>query len=64
MKNIKDASYILGIEIHHNRSKRLLDLSQRTYITRILERFGISSYLSSEVSIIKDINSVNFSVEE
>ena len=54
MKDMKDASYIFGIEIHRDRNKRLLDLSQRNYITRILERFGISNCSSSEVLIVKD----------
>ena len=53
MKDMKNASYILGIEIHHDRSKRLLCLSYKTYIIKILERFEISSCSSSEVSIIK-----------
>ena len=51
---MKDASYILGIEIHRDRSKRLLGLSQKIYITRILKRFEMSSCSSSEVSIAKD----------
>ena len=54
MKDVKDASYVLGIEIHHDKNKRLLGLSQRTYIIRILERFRMSSCSSSEVSIVKD----------
>ena len=53
MKDMKDYSYVLGIKIYHDRSKRLFGLSERTYITRILEKFGMSSCLSSEVPIIK-----------
>ena len=60
MKDIKDASYALGIEIHHDKSKRLLGLSQRTYITRILKKFGILSCSSSEVLIVKNNKSSKF----
>ena len=53
-KNIKNIFYIFDIKIHHDRSKKLLGCSQKTYITRILERFRMLSYSSSEVPIIKD----------
>ena len=32
MKDMGDASYVLGVKIFRNRSKRLLGLSQETYI--------------------------------
>ena len=41
MKDLGEASFVLGIEIHRNRSCRLLGLSQRAYVDRILERFNI-----------------------
>ena len=41
MKDHGEASFVLGIEIHRNRSCRLLGLSQRTYVDRILERFNM-----------------------
>jgi hypothetical protein len=36
MKDIGHAYYILGVKIQKDRSKRLLSLSQKTYIKRIL----------------------------
>ena len=36
MKDLGEASFVLGIEIHRNRSCRLLGLSQRAYVDRIL----------------------------
>ena len=54
MKDMKNDSYVFDIEICRDRNKRLLDLSQRNYIIRILKRFGMSSYSSSKVSIVKD----------
>ena len=41
MKDLGEASFVLGIEIHRNRSYRLLGLSQRAYVDRILERFNM-----------------------
>ena len=42
MKDLGEATYILGIRIYRDRSKRLLGLSQSTYIDRVLKRFGMS----------------------
>ena len=41
MKDLGEASFVLGIEIHRNRSCRLLGLSQRAYVDRVLERFNM-----------------------
>ena len=41
MKDLGEASFVLGIEIHRNRSRGLLGLSQRAYVDRILERFNM-----------------------
>ncbi|KAJ9565233.1 hypothetical protein OSB04_001199 [Centaurea solstitialis] len=39
MKDLGEAAYILSIKIYRNRSKRLIRLSQSTYIDKILKRF-------------------------
>ncbi|KAJ9566734.1 hypothetical protein OSB04_002700 [Centaurea solstitialis] len=39
MKDPGEAAYILGIKIYRNRSKRLIGLSQSTYIDKVLKRF-------------------------
>ena len=39
MKDLGEACYILGLKIHRDRSKRLLGLSQSTYIDKVLKRF-------------------------
>ena len=41
MKDLGEASFVLGIEIHRNRSRGLSGLSQRAYVDRILERFNM-----------------------
>nr|GEW61642.1 hypothetical protein [Tanacetum cinerariifolium] len=37
MKDLRDAAYILGIKIYHDRSKRLIGLCQSAYIEKILK---------------------------
>ena len=39
MKYLREAAYIIGIKINRNRSKRLLGLSQSTYIDKVLKIF-------------------------
>ncbi|KAJ9542042.1 hypothetical protein OSB04_028548 [Centaurea solstitialis] len=39
MKDLGEAAYILGIKFYRNRSKRLIGLSQSTYIDKILKKF-------------------------
>jgi Reverse transcriptase (RNA-dependent DNA polymerase) len=41
MKDLGEATYILGIQIFRERSKRLIGLSQSTYIGKVLERFNM-----------------------
>ena len=41
MKDLSEASYILGIKIYRDRSKRMLGLSQSRYIDLVLKRFNI-----------------------
>ncbi|KAL0288390.1 UNVERIFIED_CONTAM: Retrovirus-related Pol polyprotein from transposon TNT 1-94 [Sesamum radiatum] len=39
MKDIGEASYILGIKIYRDRSRRMLGLTQSSYIKKVLKRF-------------------------
>ena len=39
MKDMGEASYVIGIKIHRDRFKGILGLSQDTYINKVLERF-------------------------
>ena len=39
MKDMGEASYVLGLKIVRDRAKRFLGLSQETYIKRMLERY-------------------------
>ena len=51
MKDLGEASYVLGIKIYRDRSKRLLGLSQNTYIDKVLERFKMDSSKKGYVSM-------------
>ena len=41
MKDLGEATYILGIRIYRDRSRRLIGLSQSTYIDKVLHHFGM-----------------------
>ena len=41
MKDLGVATYILGIKIYRDRSKRIIGLSQDTYINKVLKRFNM-----------------------
>ena len=41
MKDLGEAAYILGIKIYRDRSRRLIGLSQDTYIDKVLKRFSL-----------------------
>jgi hypothetical protein len=41
MKDLGEAAYILGIKIYRDRSRRLIGLSQSTYVDKVLKRFNM-----------------------
>ena len=43
MKNLGEASYILGIKIYRDKSNRIIGLSQSTYIDKVLNRFSMQN---------------------
>ena len=43
MKDLGDASYILGVRIYRDRSKRMLGLSQAKYIDTVLKMFSMDN---------------------
>ena len=56
MKNLGEASNILGIKIYRDRSKRMLGLSQSTYIDTMLKRFSMKNSKKSYLSIGHEIS--------
>ena len=51
MKDMGEVSYVIWIEILHNRSQGLISLSQKAYINKVLERFRMKKCLTSPVPI-------------
>ncbi|KAH9667839.1 reverse transcriptase Ty1/copia-type domain-containing protein [Citrus sinensis] len=47
MKDLGDASFVLGIEIHRDRSRGILGLEQRNYIDKVLKSYRESYVCSS-----------------
>ena len=43
MKYLGETSYVLGIQILQDRERRLLAMSQASYIDKILVRFGMQN---------------------
>ncbi|KAL0291789.1 UNVERIFIED_CONTAM: Retrovirus-related Pol polyprotein from transposon TNT 1-94 [Sesamum angustifolium] len=43
LKNMGEASYILGIKIYRDRSRRMLGLTQSSYIEKVLKRFKMDN---------------------
>jgi hypothetical protein len=53
MKDLGEASFVLGIEIHRDRSKWVLGLSQKAYIKKILKKFNMHKRSPSPAPIVK-----------
>ena len=53
MKDLGEASYVLGIEIHRDRSKGMLGLSQKAYFERVLKKYNMHKCSASPAPIVK-----------
>ena len=53
IKDLREASYFLGIQILRDRPSSVLRLSQHTYIESILKMFNMQSCSSGKAPIIK-----------
>ena len=54
MKDMGEATYILGIKITRGHPKRMLALSQESYIKKILEWFYMQAFKLIDTPITKD----------
>jgi hypothetical protein len=50
----------LGIEIHRDRSKEVLGLSQNAYIEKVLKKFNMHKYSVSPAPMVKGDKYVDF----
>jgi hypothetical protein len=53
MKDLGEARFVLGIEIHRDRMKGVLGLSQKIYIEKVLKKFNMHKCSASPAPIVK-----------
>jgi hypothetical protein len=53
MKDMGEAAYVLGIKIYRDRSRRLLVLSQSTYLDKVLKRFNMENSKKGDFLVVK-----------
>ena len=53
MKDLDEASFVLGIEIHRDREKGVLGLSQKAYLEKVLKKYSIQNCKPSPAPIVK-----------
>ena len=53
MKDLGEASFVLGIEIHRDRRKGVLELSQKAYLKKVLKKYGIHARKLTPAPIVK-----------
>jgi hypothetical protein len=55
MKDLDEASYVLRIEIHRDREKGVLGLSQKSYIEKVLKKFNMHKCNPMLAPIVKGV---------
>jgi hypothetical protein len=53
MKDLSEVSFVLGIEIHRDRRKRVLGLSQKAYLEKVLKKFSMHACNHTPAPIVK-----------
>ena len=53
MKNLEDTSFVIGIQIQCDRTRRILSLSQNANIEKVLDRYGMKNYFSGDTSVTR-----------
>jgi hypothetical protein len=56
MKDMSEASYVLGVKIIRDRAKRLLGLTQETYIKKMLERYHMQDSKLMDTPVDKSLS--------
>ena len=56
MKDLGEASFILGIEIHRDRRNGVLALSHKAYLEKILKKYGMHLSKPTPAPIVKGNN--------
>ena len=53
MKDLGEASYVLGIEIHRDRKNGVLGLSQKAYLEKVLKKCNMHASNATPTPIVK-----------
>ena len=53
MKDLGEASFVLGIEIHRDRTNEVLGLSQKAYLEKVLKKYNMHMCKPSPAPIVK-----------
>ena len=53
MKDLGNASFMLGMQIYRDHSRGILGLSQKSYIDKKLSRFGMSNCAPGDTPVAK-----------
>jgi hypothetical protein len=55
MKDLGEAAYILGIKIYRDRSRRLIGLSQSTYLDKVLKKFKMDQSKKGFLPVLQGV---------
>ena len=55
MKDLGEAAYILGIKIYRDRSRRLIGLSQSTYLDKVLKKFKMDQAKKGFLHVLQGV---------
>ena len=55
MKDLGEAAYILGIKIYRDRSRRLIGLSQSTYLDKVLKEFKMEQAKKGFLPVLQGV---------
>jgi len=53
MKDLKDTSFVIGIHIQRDRTSEILGLSQKAYINKVLNRYGMKNCSQGDTPVTK-----------
>jgi hypothetical protein len=56
MKDMREAAYALDINIYRDRSRRLLTLSQSTYLNKVLKSFNMENSNKGNLPVVKGVS--------
>ena len=44
MKDLRDTSFLISIQIQRDRTREILGLSQKVYIDKVLDKYGMKNF--------------------